>query len=291
MWRCATRGTASSATARRHQARKILMTIIEVVSPDQLAHRRQKLRQARRLKILQTLWRTVAVSGIAGGVVWAIAQPGWVIRQPEQVEIAGNKLLSRSTIHKALPIDYPQSLFRLQPQEITLWLSAKAPIARATVSRHLLPPRLIIEVLEREPVAIAVKEAGQPKMLGLLDSQGVLMPKDSYTNVNGSFPLPNLTVIGSPEQYQPHWEAVYQAISRCSVKILTIDWQNPRNIILNTEIGIVHVGSMSTQFATQILTLAQMQQLPAQINYSQIAYIDLTNPASSSIQMKLDTVK
>lgn len=277
---------------------RVLMTIIEEISQAQLAHRRQKLRQARRLKILQTLWRTVAVSSIAGGVVWAIALPGWVIRQPEQVEIAGNLLLSTEAIRKALPLDYPQSLFRLQPQEIARGLSAKAPIARATVSRHLLPPRLIVEVLEREPVALAVPPTSQstnspqrPKMLGLLDSQGVLMPKDSYTDINGSFPLPNLTVIGSPEQYQPHWEAVYQAISRCPVKILAIDWQNPRNLILNTELGIVHIGSFSEQFATQLLTLAQMQQLPAQINSSQIAYIDLTNPASPSIQMKSDPVK
>lgn len=274
------------------------MTIIEDVSEAQLAHRRQKLRLARRLKILQTLWRTVAVSGIAGGVIWAITLPGWVIRQPEQVDIAGNKLLSRSAIRKALPIDYPQSLFRLQPQEIALGLSEKAPIARATVSRHLLPPRLIVEVIEREPVALAVpptsqssNSSSQPKVLGLLDSQGVLMPKDSYNTVNGSFPLPDLTVIGSPDQYQPHWEAVYKAISSCRVKILTIDWQNPRNLILNTELGIVHFGSYSSQFASQLLTLAQMQQLPAQINSSQIAYIDLTNPASPSIQMKSDAVK
>lgn len=267
------------------------MTIIEEVSQAQLAHRRQKLRSQRRLKILQTIWRTVAVSSIAGGVVWAIARPGWVIRQPEQVEIAGNELLSTEAIRLALPIDYPQSLWSLQPQDLARALSAKAPIARATVSRHLLPPRLIIEVLEREPVAIAVNSSGLSKVLGLLDSQGVLMAKDSYTNEGGSFPLPDLTVIGAPEQYQPHWEAVYQAISRCPVKILTIDWQNPRNLILNTELGIVHVGSYSSQFATQLLTLAQMQQLPEQINSSQIAYIDLTNPASPSIQMKLDQIK
>jgi len=265
---------------------RVLMTIIEEVSPAQLADRRQKLRLERRLKILQALWRTVAVSGIAGGVVWAIALPGWVIRQPEQVEIAGNKLLSTEAILSALPIDYPQSLWSLQPQEIARELSAKAPIARATVSRYLLPPRLIVQVLERQPVAIAVNSPGEPKVLGLLDSKGVLMPKDSYTDVNGSFPLPNLTVIGPPETYQLHWEAVHQALGRCPVKILTIDWQNPRNIILHTELGKVHVGSYSSQFATQLLTLAQMQQLPNQINSSQIAYIDLTNPASPSIQMK-----
>ncbi len=110
------------------------MTSISSVSQTELAQRRQKLRQERRLKALQSSWRTIAVSGLAGGLAWVITLPGWVIRQPEQVAIAGNRFLSAQAIQSLLPMAYPQSLLQLEPQAIAAQLESKAPIAEATAT-------------------------------------------------------------------------------------------------------------------------------------------------------------
>lgn len=269
------------------------MTIITSVSQAQLATRRQKLRRSRRLKVFRTLWQTLAIGTIASGVTWAIVQPGWVIRQSDRVAISGNEFLSTEAIRALLPIEYPQSLFRLKPQQIAIALESKAPIASATVSRQLFPPRLTIEVSERYPVAIALPPTNPSNSSpdsstppGLLDEQGVWMPMDSYSSLDRSFPLPTLKIVGALEQYRHHWSEVYQVLSRCSVKIWEIDWQNPRNIILKTELGIVHIGSYGSQFADQLNVLAQMRQLPERVNESEIAYIDLKNPVLPSIQMR-----
>ncbi len=64
-----------------------------------------------------------------------------------------------------------------------------------------------------------------------------------------------------------------------------IDCQDPANIILKTELGIVHLGSYSSHLTTQFKVLAQMRRLTQQVKSSQIAYIDLTNPKTPSVQM------
>jgi cell division protein FtsQ len=55
---------------------------------------------------------------------------------------------------------------------------------------------------------------------------------------------------------------------------------------LVTEIGNVHLGADINQLTKQIQTLARMKKLPSRIPSSRIAYIDLRNVASPSIQLK-----
>ena len=268
------------------------MENIASVSQTELTTRRKKLRRARRIKSFQALWRSLLVGGMATSLVWAITRPDWVIRQPEQIVIEGNHFLSSKAIRALLPLSYPQSLLQLQPQAIAKSLESQAPIAKATVSRQLLPPGLTIQVEERKPVAIAQAPAPQnakapnsTSSAGLLDEQGVWMPKSSYTHLEDNLELPRLKVIGSNAQYRPYWSEVYQAVNHSAVKVFEIDWQDPANLILKTELGNVHFGPYSSRFTEQLAILDRMRELPTQISPSQIAYIDLKNPDFPAIQM------
>ena len=157
------------------------MANIASVSQNELTSRRKQLRRARRIKSFQSLWRTLFVGGMATGLVWAITLPDWVIRSPGQIVIEGNDFLSAKVIRSLLPLSYPQSILQVQPQTIAKSLEAQGPIAKATVSRQLLPPGLTIQVKERKPVAIA-KPPTNPNSKtpdGLVDEQGIWMPKSS----------------------------------------------------------------------------------------------------------------
>jgi len=200
------------------------MESIASVSQAQITTRRKKLRRARRLKSVQAIWRSLFVSGMASGLVWAITLPDWVIRQPEQVVIEGNEFLSAKAIRLLLPLSYPESILRVQPQAIAKSLESQAPIAEATVTRQLVPPGLTIKVKERKPVAIAqtaapsnASSANSTQVAGLLDAQGVWMPEASYTKLEQKVELPTLKVIGSREQYRSYWAEVYQAVSHSPV--------------------------------------------------------------------------
>ena len=263
------------------------MANIASVSQNELTSRRKQLRRARRIKSFQSLWRTLFVGGMATGLVWAITLPDWVIRSPGQIVIEGNHFLSAKVIRSLLPLSYPQSILQVQPQAIAKSLEAQGPIAKATVSRQLLPPGLTIQVKERKPVAIA-KPPTNPNSktpAGLVDEQGIWMPKSSYTELEQNLELPTLKVIGQNEQYRPYWSEVYQALCRSAVQVFEIDWQNPSNLILKTDLGNVHLGPYSSRFSEQLGILDRMRELPTQVSPSKIAYIDLKNPDFPAIQM------
>lgn len=268
------------------------MANIASVSQTELTSRRKKLRRARRMKSFQSLWRTLFVGGMATSLVWAITLPNWVIRSSEQIVIEGNHFLSTKAIRSLLRLSYPQSILQIHPQAIAKSLETIGPIAKATVSRQLLPPGLTIQVKERKPVAAAISstkqnfKASNPNTAaGLVDEQGVWMPKSIYTQLDKNLELPTLKVIGDNEQYRPYWSEVYQAVNRSAVQVFEIDWQDPGNLILKTELGDVHLGPYGSRFTEQLGILDRMRELPTHVSPSKIAYIDLKNPELPAIQM------
>lgn len=276
------------------------------VSQTELGKRRQQLRRQRRLKLATVVWQTLAVSAMAGGLLWWIAQPAWLIARSEQVKVEGNQWLSEAAVRSLVPLSYPQSLWGIQPQVLAKKLESTGPIAKAKVTRNLFPPSVTVEVTERLPVAVAqpVSVSGgnrSKQQVGWLDARGGWMPALSYTanarSSNSSGPAsssqgsgagrnePTLKVIGSLEIYRASWPEFYQALSGLAVKVFEIDWQNPNNLILKTELGTVHLGPYSSRTASQLKVLDRMRQLPKQLDSSKIAYIDLKNPAAPIVHL------
>ncbi|MHC5935569.1 cell division protein FtsQ/DivIB [Nostoc sp.] len=256
------------------------------VSRTNLAQRRQKLRRHRRMKIIQAIWRTFAITGLMGGLFWVAVQPVWMLKAPKQILMkSGDKLLSDETAQSLLVLSYPQSLWRIEPAAIANSLKKQPTIAEAIVRRRLFPPGLIIEIQERVPVAVTQTSGNKKVIIGLLDASGAWMPLEKYTSLNPTSKLPNLRVIGSPKQYCLYWTQLHQAISQSPVNVMEIDCRNPTNLILKTELGNVHLGAPGPQLSEQIKVLAQMRHLGAKLNSSQIEYIDLKNPEFPLVQM------
>ncbi|WP_341527294.1 FtsQ-type POTRA domain-containing protein [Nostoc sp. UHCC 0302] len=269
------------------------MADIVSVSRTDLAQRRKNLRRQRQMKIIQAIWRTFAISGLAGGLLWIAIQPIWVLNTPKQIVIkSGNQLLSDDAIQSLVVLSYPQSLWRIQPSAIAESLKKQPTIAQATVSRRLFPPGLIIELQERVPVAITQaytvqnqRSSNKQVAVGLLDASGVWMPLARYKSLNPTAKFPTLKVIGLPQQYRHYWPQLYQAISESSVKVAEINCQDPANLMLKTELGTVYLGVPDPQLPDKIKVLAQMRHLPAKINSSQIEYIDLKNLETPLVQV------
>ena len=279
------------------------MANISSVSPAQLARRRRLVRQQRRRKFFHTAWQVLIIGSLTGGLVWFTTRPDWFIYQANEVVISGNQFLSAQAVKSLLPITYPTSLLQLNPQEIAEKLESSGPIAQANVTRKLFPPKLIVEVQEKRPVAIAqvpsstvqkppsaqqknhpIPPLSQNAQIGLLDENGVWISQGGDISPDQFLQLPTLTVIGDPKRYQHYWLQVYQAINRSPMKIYEIDWRDPSNLILKTELGIVHCGGQTSQLVEQLHILDKMRNLPAQVNPSQIDYIDLKNPQKPTIR-------
>jgi len=280
------------------------MADFSTVSRSTLAERRRRLRRHRRIRALQGLWRTVAVVGLTGGAIWLIKSPIWIIQSAEQVSIQGNELLSPERVRSLLGIKYPKPLWAVQPEAIAQNLETSGPIAQATVTRHLWPPSILVEIQERRPVAVAqgyvLDPATQTPSLsgtevGLLDATGAWIPLEDYALLNPSLQMPPFTVWGMREGDRTQWVEIYtqlihfQQTTSDAVSITELDWRSPSNLILKTELGHIHLGVYQSReyFARQLQALTQLRQLPQhEISLQQIDYIDLRRPETPMLQMR-----
>lgn len=264
------------------------MTDVSPVSRDQLRARRKTLKRQRRLTLGQSLWRILALSGLTAGIFWGATRPIWLLYGPGQITVTGNQLISDETLQTLVPLEYPLPLMKVEPEVIAQQLRQRAPIVQAEVSRQFLPPRLHIRVQERVPVAVVLPAGNgendsdvQFLQAGLIDAQGAWMPKTSFSLSDRN--LPTLRLRGLQPQYQRYWPQIYETIRASPVAIREIDWHDPSNLILHTDLGVVYLGSYTPDLDRQLATLDQMRHLPEQIGDSQLAHIDLTNPDRPSL--------
>jgi cell division protein FtsQ len=245
---------------------------------------------------MRSFWQVLLVASIGAGAIWGIKQPLWLLKSPDQITIEGNKLLSAQSIVGALAIDYPQSLIRIEPDRLVKTLLEKTPLTRAQVHRRLIPPGLIIQVEERLPVALSLPagsaRSGSPGSASakqstpaLLDEQGNETALDRYSGLGQVVKLPELKIIGMRPEDRQAWPKLYATLKASPVKILGLNWENPSNIILQTELGAVHIGPYSDQLSYQLQVLDRMRNLKSHPEAAHMAYIDLRRPTVPRLQM------
>lgn len=266
------------------------MTRVSSLSRDQLTTRRQSLRRQRRISISQLLWRFWALSGLTAAMFWGATRPIWLIHSPRQINVTGNHLLSDEAVQSLMPLSYPQSLMKVEPEIVAQQLSDRGPIANAAVTRQLLPPRLNVQVQERVPVAVVLPVGTadsatdtQYLQAGFIDAQGAWMPLASFGLGNASPQLPTLQLRGLQPQYRRYWPQIYETIRNSPVEITEIDWRDPNNLVLQTALGTVYLGPYSQELEQQLATLDKMRNLPDQLPATEVNAIDLSNPDVPSV--------
>ena len=284
------------------------MTDLTVASRAKFEERRRRLRWRKRWQFVKMLWRMLLVGSFTGGLLWFVAQSNWIIRNAEQIDIEGMELLSEETVRALIPVAYPELIIEVDPEAIAQQLKEHGPIETVSIHRQLFPPSLSIHITERRPVALllgdtytdpfaATTDETQPQSIpsrnipskvaptGLLDENGNWLPITSYTNIPEEFDLPELRVIGMQSSYRQSWKTLYETLSLSPVEVYEINWQNPANLILNTELGVVHFGPyQGSSFQEQITLLDRMRNLPEVVERSDIAYIDLRDLDAPMLQ-------
>ncbi|MBU6228566.1 MAG: FtsQ-type POTRA domain-containing protein [Cyanobacteria bacterium REEB459] len=268
------------------------MTPLAPLSRQQLQTRRQALRRQRQISLGQSCWRWLALLGLTAASFWVATRPNWVIQSPRQIQVTGTRLLSAEMIQDLVPLSYPQSLMEIDPQAIAQQLRQRAPVVRVKVNRQLLPPGLLVTVQERLPVAVVLpteQAQGQFLQAGLIDDQGAWMPMSSLGQLRtASPPLPALKLQGMKPEYQRYWPQLYATIHRSPVAIHTIDWRDPANLVLETDLGKVYLGPYTAELGEQLATLDKMRNLPQRVKKSLVAHIDLTKPEQPAITLTPD---
>ncbi|MBR8829943.1 MAG: Cell division protein FtsQ [Chroococcopsis gigantea SAG 12.99] len=260
-----------------------------MATSNQLKERRNQLKSQRRQKVWQSIARFACITAMAAGLSWAMSLPYWSIASADQIEVRGNHLLSAELIRNCLKVSYPKSIWRLSTSPLTANLAAIPPIASVEVSRQLLPPKIIVTVAERQPVALIPA----PRNPSYLDDRGVVIPLSYYSRTPFFPQSPPLKVIGYQNQYQTSWQKLYSLLGNFPVKISSVNWQEPSNLVLDTSLGKVYLGANDNLLVKKLNTLARIAQVNGKVATKDILYVDLRNPDSPSIQLKpkVDKIK
>lgn len=259
-------------------------------SASDLAARRRQLRQQRRQRRLKRIWQYVFLLGLIAGAGWLLTRPRWIIATPAQVQIEGAQTLSADALREQLKLRYPSPLFRIDPQQVADQLSQSAPVTRVSVVRSLWPTKMIVHVQERQPVARAwlLKPSSGGRLEeveGFIDAEGNWDSLDTYERLAKRLPQPRLEVLGLREQNRAEWPRIYRLLQSSPIVVRQLNWEDPSNLILETELGSIHLGAGAARLPQQLQVLDQLRNVKAATGREAIAYIDLSNPDTPRLQM------
>ena len=229
------------------------------------------------------------MSGILAGLGWAINQPDWTISRPEQVRIEGNQYLSDTTVRSMLAIPYPKLIMELAPAQLADRLIERSSVANVKIDRGVLPPHLIVQIQDFPPVA-RIMQTEITHAQTFIDERGLQLPLSSYRPAVWRS-LPTLQLRLPTPGTCPQWPQLYRAVRTSPVAVGIIDCRNPQNLILQTELGKVRLGSIDSSAKLS----NQMQQLDRLRNWQKhplpedVELLDLENPDSPGFKIKPPT--
>jgi cell division protein FtsQ len=205
--------------------------------------RRQKPVEIRRKKFAGRSWsfyRRVAmwsVAGIAGvsvvvaGVRFILYAPQFALVKPEQIEVSGNKIVTRDAVLKQFLRDRNHSVVQIPLDKRRSELEQLPWVETAAVQR-ILPNRIRVELNERTPIAFA--RSGNS--LYLIDVRGVILDRPPsedwrFPIVSGvSEELPREQREKRMQMYQEFLKAIDLVRSGSSEQVSEIDLASARDL-------------------------------------------------------------
>ena len=246
-----------------------------VIAPE----RRRQLRQQRRQERLRQLWRISLFSAAAAGLGWGLLEQGWVLRNPDQIEVMGSSQVSREQVIREAQLRLPQPLLGLKPQELAQRLSAGLPVEQVPGSRLMLPPRLRISLVEREAVAQAQRRSSKGMERGYVDRLGNWMTSRQQRS-SGRNRTPQVMVMGWQERLRAPLAEVISQQDQLGSTLQQVRFEPNGSLWLRTAaLGDVHLGLPDERLSRRLDVLRHLStHLPKQIKTLKIQSIDLSDP-------------
>lgn len=250
------------------------------------AARRRELRQQRRAERWRNLWRLVVFSGLSVGLGTVLLRQGWTLQTPAQVEVSGSRIVSREQVIQAGRLSFPLPLLGLRPRELGATLAASLPVEQVRVSRWMLPPRLKVELVDRQAIARAVRRGQHGPEQGFIDRVGNWI--DLHRNVALPIqPKTDLVVIGWQERHRPALATVLANRSTIGAGLREVRFAPDGDLWLTTaELGSLRLGPVDSQLPRRLEVVAHLNQtLPAQLRGRRPELIDLSEPEQPELSL------
>ncbi len=205
--------------------------------------RRQKPVEIRRKKFAGRGWsfyRRVAILSVAGiasvsvvvgGVRFLLFSPQFALAKPDQIDLTGNKIVTREAVLKQFLQDRHKSVLHIPLDTRRSELEQLPWVESASVHR-ILPNRIRVDLVERTPIAFA--RGGN--QLYLIDAHGVILDRPQgedwhFPIVSGvSEELPRDQREARMQSYQDFMKAIDLVRSGSSDQVSEIDLASTRDL-------------------------------------------------------------
>jgi cell division protein FtsQ len=216
----------------------------ELIADDEPRYlRRQKPVEIRRKKFSGRGWafyRRVLILTFAGvlgvtaayyGTQFLLYSPSMLLLKPDQIEVNGNRIVSREAVLQQFIHDRNRSVLRV-PLDVRRSQLEQIPWVESASVQRILPNRLRIELTERTPVAFA----RNGNELALIDAHGVILDRPRSEDLH--FPI----VTGVSEEvpqdqrekrmqtYEEFMKAIDLVRGGSSDRVSEVDLSNPKDL-------------------------------------------------------------
>jgi cell division protein FtsQ len=216
----------------------------ELIADDEPRYlRRQKPVEIRRKKFSGRGWpfyRRVLVlsfAGVAGvtvafyGMQFLLYSPSMLLLKPDQIELNGNRIVSREAVLQQFIHDRNRSILRV-PLEARRSQLEQIPWVESASVQRILPNRLRVELTERTPVAFA----RNGNELALIDSHGVILDRPRGEDLH--FPIVTGVSEDLPRDQREKRMQTYEEFMKdvdfvrggSSDRVSEIDLSNPKDL-------------------------------------------------------------
>ena len=250
------------------------------------AARRRELRQQRRAERWRNLWRLVVFSGLSAGLATVLLRQGWTLQSPSQIEVSGSRLVSREQVIQAGQLTFPLPLLAVRPRELRATLSASLPVEQVRVSRWMLPPRLRVELQDRQAVARAQRRGPHGLEPGYIDRVGNWIDQRQSAGLPIK-PHTELMVVGWQERHRQALAAVLANSGAIGQGLKEVRFDAGGDLWLTTaELGSLRLGPIDGQLHRRLEVAAHLNRtLPAQIRGKRPQLIDLSDPEQPELSL------
>src|SRR5437660_7206313 len=216
----------------------------ELIADDEPRYlRRQKPVEIRRKKFSGRGWPfyrrllVLSFTGVAGltaaycGTQFLLYSPSMLLVKPDQIELNGNRIVSREAVLQQFIHDRNRSVLRV-PLDIRRGQLEQIPWVETASVQRILPNRLRIELAERTPVAFA----RNGNELALIDAHGVILDRPRGEDLH--FPIVTGVSEDLPREQREKRMQTYEEFMKdvdlvrggSSDRVSEIDLSNPKDL-------------------------------------------------------------
>tara|TARA_Y100001968_G_C19442764_1_gene763479 strand:+ start:2109 stop:2894 length:786 start_codon:yes stop_codon:yes gene_type:complete len=233
--------------------------------------------------LIHDFTRVIFLNSISIGLFYIFLNNIWSPLSYSQVQVQGNHYFDQEKVIKASKIVLPKKLLEIIPKRIESNLIQNLSLQAVSVRRQILPTKLIIEIIEREPIAYAQRIGELGIENGMIDKKAQWIPIEWATK---NQPDIFLHVTGWEKKYRDSIGFIIQHQQNLGSKLQSIKLNPTGEIILKTEyFQYINLGSNSGQLPNQIKILEHLSKsLPPNFIQQKETAIDLRDLSKPELQ-------